>query len=172
VWFALFSDATAAESFRWLALPPAERFVAFWVDVAEALALCCTGAFWAIVCDCAPPPSPPLCVTVALWVVLLSFCADDDALEELVCSALLPGSVESAAALLGAKAAQLANKTVNTSSARQRLGPSPMNSTIADLLSSEQTPGYGFDSPQLGGLTRPSSPTQGRSWRRTDYDER
>ena len=102
----MFADATAAESFCWLALPPVETFVAFWVDVAEALAVCCTGAFWTTVCDCPPPPSPPLCVTVALWVLLLSFCADDDELEELVWSAPLPGgTVESAAALPGAKAA-------------------------------------------------------------------
>ena len=150
--FALFADATAAESFCWLALPPVETFVAFWVDVAEAVAVCWTGAFWTTVCDCPPPPSPPLCVTVALWLLLLSFCADDDALEELVCSAPLPGgTVESAAALPGANAAQLANKTEHASSARHRLSPSPMSATIADLPSREQTPPGGFDSPRAGG---------------------
>jgi hypothetical protein len=124
---ALVAEPAADESLCCVALPPEAAFVADCLELADALALCCTGALWTIVCDCASPPSPPLCVTVALWVVLLSFCADDEALEELVCSALLPGSVESAAALPGAKAAQLANKTVNASSARQRLSPSPMS---------------------------------------------
>jgi hypothetical protein len=104
--------------------------VADWVDVAEAAAVCCVGASWTIVCDC-PPPPPPLCVVVALCVVLLSFWADEEALEELVCSALLPGSVESAAAVLGAKPVQIANKTVHPSNARQRVGPFRMGSTIA-----------------------------------------
>ena len=119
----MFADAAAAETLFWLAPPPADSFVADWFDVADAVALCSVGAFWTIVCDC---PSPPVCVTVALWVVLLSFWADDEALDELVCSAL-PGSVESAAALPGAKAAQFANKTVHATSPRQRLSPSPMS---------------------------------------------
>jgi hypothetical protein len=84
VWFALFADSTAAESLFWWELPPAETFVAVWVEAAEAFALCCVGAFWTIVCDCPPLPASPLCVAVAFWLVLLSFWADDEALEELV----------------------------------------------------------------------------------------
>jgi hypothetical protein len=110
-----------------VALPPEATFVADWVDVAEAVAVCCVGAFWTIVCDCPPLPSPPLCVAVAVCVVLLSFCADDEALEELVCSAPLPGSVESAAAVPGARPVQIASKTVHASNAKQRIGPSPMS---------------------------------------------
>ena len=125
----MFADAAAAEPLSWLVLPPAESFVpdwfvADWFDVADAVALCWVGALWTIACDC---PSPPVCVAVALWVVLLSFCADDEALDSLVCSAPLPGSVESAAALPGARAAQLANKTMHATSPRQRLSPSPMS---------------------------------------------
>jgi hypothetical protein len=148
---ALFADATAAEALCWLALPPAETFDAVWLDVAEAVALCWVGASWTIVCACPPPPAPPVCVAVALWVVLLSFSADEEALEELVCSALLPGSVESAAAVPGAKPVKMANKAVHASSATQRVGPSPMSPTIADLLPCEKTPPYGFDSPRPGG---------------------
>jgi hypothetical protein len=147
---ALFADATAAETLCWLAPPPVATFDAAWVDVAEAVAVCCVGASWTIVCDCPPPPAP-LCVAVALWVVLLSFWADEEALEELVCSALLPGSAESAAAVLGAKPVKIANKVVHASSATQRVGPSPMSWRIADLLSWGKTPPYGFDSPRLGG---------------------
>jgi hypothetical protein len=171
VWLALFADATAVEALCWLALPPVETFDAVWVDVAEAVALCSVGASWTIVCDCPSPPAPPLCVAVTLWVVLLSFSADEEALEELVCSALLPGSVESAAAVPGAKPVKIANKAVHASRAPQRASPSPMSSTIADLLAWEQTPAYGFDSPRPGGgksIRSPAVPTQtkdGLAWR-------
>jgi hypothetical protein len=157
VWFALFADATAAEALFWFALPPAETFVADWFDVAEAVALCSVGAFWTIVCDCPEPPALPVWVIVAFWVVLLSFCADDEALEELDCSASLPGSVESAAAVPGARPVQSASRTLDASSARQRVRPFRMSSTIPDGPLWEQTPPDGFDSPRLGGVARPSS---------------
>jgi hypothetical protein len=63
--FSLVADPTVEASLRCVALPPEATFVADWVDVAEAVAVCCVGAFWTIVCDCPPPPSPPLCVAVA-----------------------------------------------------------------------------------------------------------
>jgi hypothetical protein len=127
VLFSLVADPTAEASLCWVALPPEATLVVDWVDVEEDVAVCCVGAFWRTVWDCPPPPSPLLCVTVAFWVVVLSFWADDEALEELVCSAPLPGSVESAAAIPGARPVQIASKTVHASNAKQRVGPSPMS---------------------------------------------
>jgi hypothetical protein len=129
VLFSLVADPTAEASLCCVALPPEATFVADWVEVEEDVAVCWVGASWTIDCDC--PPSP-LCVAVALCVVLLSLWADEEALEELTCSALLPGSVESAAAVHGEKPVQIASKMVHASNAKQRPGPSPMSSKIAD----------------------------------------
>ena len=72
VWFAWFmfsADPVADDVLDCVASPvPAEMFVGLWVEVPEAVAVCCVGAFWLMVCDC--PPPPPLCVAVALCVVL------------------------------------------------------------------------------------------------------
>jgi hypothetical protein len=98
----------------WLELSPVDTFVGDWVDVALEVAVCSVGALCSIVCDW--PPESPACVTVALWETELSFVAEEEALDSLVCSA-----AESARAIPGATAAHAATKTTQAADARARV---------------------------------------------------
>jgi len=80
---AFFATLDAEDLFCCFALPPAATFLALWFEVADAVADCFVGALWTVDWDC-PPAPPPVWVCVAFWLVLLSFWAVAEAVEELV----------------------------------------------------------------------------------------
>jgi hypothetical protein len=86
--FALPAELEAGLVFVWVAFsePPVLEFTGAWVAVAVDPAFWSVEAVCSVDCDCPELGPEPFCVCVTLWLVELSFVADDVAVLELVCS--------------------------------------------------------------------------------------
>jgi hypothetical protein len=100
--------------------------------------------------DCPPADPPPVCVSVLLWLVVLSFVAEAEEVFELVAVEAAPGSGSEAAAAWTC-ARQTASDAIKTGKANQHRRGSHMRPPSAIVPAPARPRVEGFRSPRPGG---------------------